>query len=146
MTNPLLQDLAEVMRVSGNATPGEWAEPHLSDANISCNCPYVFAEGQQSMGSVCDIRYDKNNDHGEVLEVAKANGSLIALAINFLRAHHAAIEQNARDAERLNWLENQREAYGFENLHEGNRWILDGPFNTARQAIDAAMSQEKGRE
>lgn len=52
------------------------------------------------------------------------------------------IESTKKDTERLNWLEGQREAYGFENYHEGNRWVLDGPFNTARQAIDAAMREE----
>ena len=43
------------------------------------------------------------------------------------------------DAERLNWLESQREAYGFQDIHEGNRWSVEGPFANVRAAIDAAM-------
>jgi len=27
-----------------------------------------------------------------------------------------------------------------EDVHEGNKWVLDGPYNTARQAIDDAMN------
>jgi hypothetical protein len=64
-------------------------------------------------------------------------------AVNFFRTHAAQIEQDARDAERLNLLESLREAYGFENCHEGNRWVIDGPFNTAREALDA-MAKEYG--
>src|ERR1700761_1616004 len=48
-----------------------------------------------------------------------------------------AYEASARDADRLDWLDGQAEAYGFEDCHEGNRGTLDGPFNTAREAIDA---------
>jgi hypothetical protein len=46
------------------------------------------------------------------------------------------------DAERLEWLDRQAEAYGFEDLHEGNRWLIDGPFPNLRAAIDAARSAQ----
>lgn len=42
-----------------------------------------------------------------------------------------------KDKARLDWLDTQGVAYGFEETHEGNRWLLDGPFNSVRDAIDA---------
>ncbi|WP_462382238.1 hypothetical protein [Pseudomonas sp. Marseille-QA0892] len=44
-----------------------------------------------------------------------------------------------KDAERLDRLDLESEAYGFEGIHEGNRWMIDGPYKTVRDAIDAAM-------
>jgi len=48
-----------------------------------------------------------------------------------------------KDAERLDRLDLEREAYGFEGIHEGNRWMIDGPYNTVRDAIDAALQGEQ---
>jgi hypothetical protein len=42
------------------------------------------------------------------------------------------------DAMRLDWLDQQGYAYGFEDMHEGNRWGIEGPFANLRKAIDAA--------
>ena len=41
-----------------------------------------------------------------------------------------------RDRERLDSLDKLCEAYGFE-VHEGNRWVIDGPFISVRDAIDS---------
>jgi hypothetical protein len=57
-------------------------------------------------------------------------------------------EENAelrKDAGRLDWIDSQCEAYGFEDIHEGNRWFLDGPFSTIRIAIDAAIAMEQAK-
>ncbi|EME0886763.1 TPA: hypothetical protein ACKR0C_005067 [Pseudomonas aeruginosa] len=40
------------------------------------------------------------------------------------------------DVERLNKLDALCEAYGFEGIHEGNRWMIDGPYRDIRAAID----------
>lgn len=48
-----------------------------------------------------------------------------------------------KDAARLEWLDKQVEAYGFEDIHEGNRWVIDGPYRDLRHAIDNAMEQSK---
>lgn len=45
-----------------------------------------------------------------------------------------------KDADRLDRLEIECEAYGTD-IHEGNRWAVDGPFATVRDAIDAAMGK-----
>lgn len=50
---------------------------------------------------------------------------------------------DAKDAERLDWLQSQTEAYGFQDMHEGNRWTIDGPFMFVRDAIDAAIASQK---
>ncbi|MCF7536174.1 hypothetical protein [Pseudomonas petrae] len=47
-----------------------------------------------------------------------------------------------KDAARIDRLDMECEAYGSE-IHEGNRWVLYGPFATVRDAIDAAMAQEQ---
>ncbi len=64
-----------------------------------------------------------------------------------IRSLLAALDEARQDARRLDWLETQRMAYGFQGIHEGNEWKVDGPFATARAAIDAAIAaQEGGRE
>lgn len=50
----------------------------------------------------------------------------------------AEVEALRADAERLDWLDGQREAYGFQDIHEGNRWLIEGPFSSLRKAVDAA--------
>lgn len=58
------------------------------------------------------------------------------------------LELYRKDADRLNKLDSLCEAYGFEGIHEGNRWIIDGPYRDIRTAIDAipddqAMQEQK---
>lgn len=50
----------------------------------------------------------------------------------------AEVEALRKDADRLDRLEIECEAYGTD-IHEGNRWVVDGPFATVRDAIDAAL-------
>lgn len=58
----------------------------------------------------------------------------------------AAIKLNAEvaelrnDAERLDWLDREKWAYGFADVHEGNRWEIEGPFKNVRAAIDTARA------
>ena len=61
-----------------------------------------------------------------------------------LAAIAAAQAAQPTDADRLDWLETIKEAYGFENEHLGNKWVLEGPFRNARAAIDAAITASKG--
>jgi hypothetical protein len=52
-------------------------------------------------------------------------------------APEAALDRS-EDSERLDWLDGQLEAYGFENAHEGNHWTVGGAYMTLREAIDSA--------
>jgi hypothetical protein len=54
----------------------------------------------------------------------------------------ASAADEVTDAQRLAWLETQKTPYGFQDLHEGNRWVVEGAYGTLRQAIDAAMQKE----
>jgi len=49
-------------------------------------------------------------------------------------ARIAALEA---DAARMDFLDSIGAAYGFEDTHEGNRWMVDGPFSSVRAALDA---------
>ena len=63
--------------------------------------------------------------------------------INSRAALLAEVERVSKDAERLNWLDKQGYAYGFEDMHEGNKWEIEGPFMSIRGVIDTAMQGEK---
>jgi hypothetical protein len=70
-----------------------------------------------------------------------ASAALIAacspLAIRTLLDAHASA---LADSKRLDWLETQGYAYGFQDMHEGNRWTVEGPYSTVRKAIDDALA------
>ena len=51
------------------------------------------------------------------------------------------IEGLAKDSGRLDLLDSLCEAYGFQDIHEGNRWVIDGPFRDIRAAADSLESQ-----
>lgn len=51
------------------------------------------------------------------------------------------IEELHKNAERLELLSHQTEAYGFEDNHEGNRWCIAGPFATLSEAIDTTLKE-----
>lgn len=53
------------------------------------------------------------------------------------------VEKAEKDAARLDWLDSQGYAYGFQDMHEGNRWTIDGPFANLRIAIDESMEASK---
>lgn len=72
---------------------------------------------------------------GSYLRLVTPQKVLSLLASN--RALLAHIVELKRDAERLNKLDRIGYAYGFEDMHEGNRWMIDGPFSEIRAAIDA---------
>lgn len=58
-----------------------------------------------------------------------------------LDAQAAEIKALRKDAERLDWLDQQSESYGFQDIHEGNRWLIEGPFSSLHAAIDNAIAQ-----
>ena len=72
--------------------------------------------------------------------VLKLTGAIRQLERELRDRNKPTAQPVAGDAERLDWLQSQGEAYGFENYHEGNRWTIDGPFMFVRDAIDAAIA------
>jgi hypothetical protein len=65
---------------------------------------------------------------------------LEAYARDAVASYYHIAEADRRDAERMDWLDAHYESYGFEDQHEGNRWLLEGPYMTARDALDAAIA------
>jgi hypothetical protein len=58
-----------------------------------------------------------------------------ALSAAAALAKQVPAQEQDEDTELLNWFDQQREAYGTEGYHEGNRWIMDGPFYDLRHAL-----------
>ena len=54
-----------------------------------------------------------------------------------------AADSVLEDAARLDWLDQQCEAYGFQDIHEGNRWEISGAYANVRKAIDAGRAARK---
>ena len=73
-----------------------------------------------------------------VAEQANARGLRSGLITpqSTLLALIARIRAAEKDSERLNKLDAIGYAYGFEDMHEGNRWMIDGPYRNIRAAID----------
>lgn len=69
------------------------------------------------------------------LKVEKDEGEL-----HRLQAENEALR---KDAERLNSLESLGYAYGFQDLHEGNCWSIEGPYASVREALDAQIEATK---
>lgn len=65
----------------------------------------------------------------------------VSKAMDYIEDLKAENERLRIDSARLDRLEMECEAYGTD-IHEGNRWVVDGPFATVRDAIDACMRQE----
>ena len=64
-------------------------------------------------------------------------------AITADRAARAPADSVLEDAARLDWLDQQCEAYGFQDIHEGNRWEISGAYANVREAIDAERAARK---
>ena len=74
-------------------------------------------------------RYDK--------QAVKARDKITAAMTELL----ARLDAAEADAKRLDALDQLGSAYGFQGMHEGNRWMIEGPFVNVRAAIDAAIAQ-----
>ena len=60
-----------------------------------------------------------------------------------LESERMKAESVQEDAARLDWLDRQCEGYGFQDIHEGNRWEVRGAYANLRQAIDAERAARK---
>lgn len=93
------------------------------------------------IGMIRELKAE-NERVNEELSACKEGPGTCGYWRDVARAHLAEMEELRKDAERMDRLEMECEAYGSQDIHEGNRWVVDGPFATVRDAIDAAMSQE----
>lgn len=58
----------------------------------------------------------------------------------FVDSTGVLVDALRKDKTRLDRLDSECESYGT-HYHEGNRWVIDGPFATVRDAIDAALDE-----
>lgn len=65
------------------STPGIWTVPHFAEhgPGEGCECGYIFGEGQNGMGSICNVTFGEED---EPRETAAVNGKLIAATHNLL--------------------------------------------------------------
>lgn len=94
------------------------------NAELSQSLAESRANDQAAMGWLTSLRW-ASGDRGERM-------------LPELVTH---IEGLAKDAGRLDLLDSLCEAYGFQDIHEGNRWVIDGPFRDIRAAADSLEAQ-----
>ena len=120
----------ESMRGSRQAERAVPAEP--TQAMISAMLASKARDDEGEFPALMDlIDYRGENKNHAVIRAAYA--AMLAAA----PVQQAAPAGDAEDTARLNWLDQQCEAYGFEDIHEGNRWAIYGAYADLRKAIDA---------
>ena len=117
--------LAELEQLAGKATPGPW---QWDGREVEDDGYVHIPECSYLVGAICLAdNYEGYQDDCDFM--AKANPTTILALLQHVR-------ELTKDRERLDSLDKLCEAYGFE-IHEGNRWVLDGPFRSVRDAIDS---------
>lgn len=145
---------AELRRLAEAAMPGDW----FKAGNLLC---FDAKTGESHSLNVEDDRFIVSASPAAVLSLLDECDRLQATCEGLDRQNDAiaeeigkvAAERDAalveleacrKDADRLDRLDALCEAYGFQDIHEGNRWMIDGPFRTVRDAIDA-MYQDQSK-
>lgn len=126
------------------ATEKDWAKEALAkgfEYVRESDDHYVVASPEDMVNLLrdvigIDIRMKDGGSYGESVSELKEQVDGLVNTIHTL-------EEFRKDADRLEWLDGQVEAYGFQGIHEGNRWIVEGPFSSIHRAIDAAMEKSK---
>lgn len=116
-------DIVKLEALAKAATQGEWGYDgsYVCTARIETGTKYV-----ETWNAVADCNLPDNTKF-----IAAANPAAVLELI-------AELKQLRKDSERLDRLDLECEGYGCE-VHEGNRWVLDGQFHSARDAIDALI-------
>lgn len=96
------------------------------------------AENAELAQSLAESRANDQAAMGWLTSLRWASGDRGERMLPELVAH---IEGMAKDAGRLDLLDSLCESYGFQDVHEGNRWVIDGPFRDIRTAADSLEAQ-----
>lgn len=133
-TDELLAELDRSVRVvwhdddatviAVDALTAELHRLRAENAELAQSLEESRANDQAAMGWLASLRW-ASGDRGERM-------------LPELVSH---IESLAKDAGRLDLLDSLCESYGFQDVHEGNRWVIDGPFRDIRTAADSLEAQ-----
>ena len=133
-------DIKELRRLAQAATPGEWKHIYKEGwhhAKVVRDCEH------SNSGAICKIpnssRVDDTDPLANLLFIVAANPSAIMSLLDHIEQQQAEIARLRKDAERLDWLDRQGFAYGFQDIHEGNRWEIYGGYMHLRDAIDCGI-------
>ena len=96
------------------------------------------AENAELAQSLAESRANDQAAMGWLTSLRWASGDRGERMLPELVTH---IEGLAKDSGRLDLLDSLCEAYGFQDIHEGNRWVIDGPFRDIRAAADSLEAQ-----
>lgn len=111
-----------------------------------------LADAADAVASWLELRFytkssnDVKSCAERLRELSKENEALLKANLdcvdnfNTLKADYDALKA---DAQRLDWLETTRMAYGTGDCHEGNSWLVEGSFVNVRVAIDAIAMKGK---
>lgn len=119
----------ELRKLAEAATQGPWIAGDDEDSDY-------YLVGPPSFGTVVTNPVVQLHALNNAEFIAAANPAAILELL-------ARLEKAEKDAARLDWFDSQGYAYGFQDMHEGNRWTIDGPFANVRIAIDEAMEASK---
>lgn len=71
--------------------------------------------------------------------IREAQGALDAMRQSATTPVIQPVADPGEDTRLLDWFDTQRTAYGFEDVQEGNEWLMSGPFPTLRHALRECM-------
>ena len=113
----------------------------LGDARVSTSfcdqdAAYIAAANPATVIGLMD-EIDRLRNEAVAADIRIANDALV---IAGLTAERDAAQA---DAKRLEWLSQQGVSFGFQDIYEGNKWKIGGPYATLRIAIDAEMKGEQ---
>lgn len=98
----------------------------------------LSAENAELAQSLAESRANDQAAMGWLTSLRWASGDRGERMLPELVEH---IEGLAKDAGRLDLLDSLCESYGFQDVHEGNRWVIDGPYRNIRTAADSLESK-----
>jgi len=105
---------------------------------ITAELRRLRAENAELAQSLAESRANDQAAMGWLTSLRWASGDRGERMLPDLITH---IEELAKDSGRLDLLDSLCEAYGFQDIHEGNRWVIDGPFRDIRAAADSLEAQ-----
>ena len=130
--------LAELEQQSVCDPGGAFPVRYAVISELTAELRRLRAENAELAQSLAESRANDQAAMGWLTSLRWASGDRGERMLPELVEH---IEGLAKDAGRLDLLDSLCESYGFQDVHEGNRWVIDGPFRDIRTAADSLEAQ-----